>query len=372
MQLRRIANTNPHPTWQTDESDTIVWANDAYMNHAVQASGGPQNLVWPLPHIFGHASPSCMDSAILTQRKSLEHAGEAGEKWFDITSCKSANGIFFYAIPADEIVKTEATLSSFTQTLTKTFAQLKQGLAIFDRDRNLMMFNPALVKLTNVPAEKLCKRPSLWDFLDSLRELRMIPEPKDYNSWKKEISELESAAETDSYCKVWQLPTGQTYRVTGRPHPGGAIALLFENISEEISLSRRFNAHLEQTQAILDSIDEAIAVFSGSGVLIQYNEAYQVLWGSDPDQTLIEFTAKDAISEWRLQTNPTPIWGDLTDFIYNKTERSDWDGRVVTSNGDTLYCRVSPLFGGATLVGFSRPNVVEEQALIPANQPARA
>jgi len=200
----------------------------------------------------------------------------------------------------------------------------------------------------------------------------MIPEPKDYTNWRNELGEIELAAEQDNYCKVWQLPTGQTYRVTGRPHPGGAIALLFENISDEISLSRRFNAHLEQTQAILDSIDEAIAVFSGSGVLIQYNEAYQTIWGSDPDQTLIEFTAKDAISDWRLKSNPTPIWGDLSDFIYNHTERCDWSDTFVTSAGETYLCRVSPLFGGATLVGFSKPADTKGQQLVPANLPARA
>jgi PAS domain-containing protein len=371
VQLREIANTNPSPTWQSDETGTIVWANDAYMSLAMRSDSDEKPLVWPLPHIFGKPSPSCITSPSTVQRKSLEQSSEDGEKWFDITSRQTPNGIFFYATPADEIVQTQASLSSFTQTLTKTFAQLTQGLAIFDKDRNLMMFNPALVKLTKIPADKLCTRPSLWGFLDNLRELRMIPEPKDYHSWRKEISELEAAAETDSYCKIWQLPSGQTYRVTGRPHPGGAIAILFENISEEISLSRRYTAHLEQNQAILDSMDEAIAVFSASGVMIQHNEAYQALWGTDPDQTLIEYTAKDAISEWRVKSNPTPFWGDLADFIYHKTERSDWDSDIVTGSGDTVFCRISPLFGGATLVGFSKQREQKEQRLIPANQSIR-
>ncbi|WP_420861770.1 PAS-domain containing protein [Algirhabdus cladophorae] len=349
--MREVTNETPFPMWQVDSGGHISWANTTYIKHVehIKQTG---HLTWPLPHIFGQAAPSTLLSPTSTERKSLEHSAQDGAKWFDVHSQKTRDGVYFYATPADEIVSAQENLSSFTQTLTKTFAQLTQGLAIFDSDRNLMMFNPALVRLTNIPAEKLCVRPSLWTFLDSLREQRMIPEPKDYHSWRDEIRSLETAAETDSYCKVWQLPSGLTYRVTGRPHPGGAIALLIENITEEISLTRRFNAHLEQNQAILDCVDEAMVVFSPSGVLVQCNKAYREMWDSDPDQTLIEFTATNALKDWRKKTNPSPFWGELQDFIYQGSERSDWVGTVTTLKGQKLDCRVRPLMGGSTLVSF--------------------
>ena len=62
----------------------------------------------------------------------------------------------------------------------------------------------------------------------------MMPEPKDYRSWRQQMSDLEAAAQNGTYEETWALPTGQTYRVTGRPHPDGAVALLFEDISAEV------------------------------------------------------------------------------------------------------------------------------------------
>jgi hypothetical protein len=41
-------------------------------------------------------------------------------------------------------------------------------------------------------------------------------------------------------------------RVTGRPHPNGAIAFLFEDISQEVSLTRRFRTDLDLDRGILD------------------------------------------------------------------------------------------------------------------------
>ena len=66
----------------------------------------------------------------------------------------------------------------FVQTLTKTFAQLSVGLAIFDADRRPVLFNPALGDLSLLPADFLIARPTLFSFLDRLRDNRMIPEPK--------------------------------------------------------------------------------------------------------------------------------------------------------------------------------------------------
>ena len=80
------------------------------------------------------------------------------------------------------------------QTLTKTFAQLPIGLAIFDRNRVLQLFNPALLDLTGLSAEFLIGRPTLASVLDAMREQQVIPEPKDYRSWRKQMVALEEAA----------------------------------------------------------------------------------------------------------------------------------------------------------------------------------
>ena len=97
-------------------------------------------------------------------------------------------------LPADTAVHAEAALRSFIQTLSQTFAHLKIDFAIFDRRRQLVLFNPALGDLTGLAPEFLSSRPTLFSLLDALRERRMIPEPRDYKHWRREMLELEAAA----------------------------------------------------------------------------------------------------------------------------------------------------------------------------------
>ena len=69
-----------------------------------------------------------------------------------------------FALPADAAVRAERSLREFVQTLTKTFADLPIGLAIFDQSRKLQLFNPSLIDLTRLPTGFLTARPTLFDY----------------------------------------------------------------------------------------------------------------------------------------------------------------------------------------------------------------
>ena len=157
-----------------------------------------------------------------------------------------------FALDADDLVAAEASLRRFVETLTETFAHLPIGLAVFDKNRRLGLFNPALTELVKIDAVWLAGRPSLRDFLERLRETRQMPEQKDFASWRRKLCELEEGAREGTYEESWQLPSGKIFRVTGRPHPQGALAFLFEDISTSIMLERKYRSELELSQATLD------------------------------------------------------------------------------------------------------------------------
>ncbi|MAJ04508.1 MAG: hypothetical protein CMH03_07285, partial [Marinovum sp.] len=52
-------------------------------------------------------------------------------------------------------------------TLGKTFAEMSVGLAVFDQNHRLVLFNPALIDLTLLGADFLSERPILIHFLIS-------------------------------------------------------------------------------------------------------------------------------------------------------------------------------------------------------------
>ena len=351
-ELRELTARGPAIIWRTDEQGDVVWANDAYFERARgQASNRPGEWAWPLPALFPATLPGAADNP---RRQKLSDRETGLEHWFDCYAYACDRGQMHYAVSADAAVKAEVSLREFVQTLTKTFAHLPIGLAVFDRQRRLALFNPALVDLTCVGVEFLSSRPTLYAFLDRLRDQQVIPEPKDYSGWRQKMTELEQAASNGLYEETWTLPSGQTYQVIGRPHPDGAVAFLIEDITAEIALTRRFRTEMELGQAVIDASQEAIVVFSSSAELIIDNAAYEELWGVQPTVTVARVTVLDSIRRWQELARPDPAFGDIRDFAQTIEERVEWSTDLTLKNGVHLVCRVVPIAGGATLVGFCR------------------
>jgi PAS domain-containing protein len=274
--------------------------------------------------------------------------------WFEAHIHPADGGRMVYAVPIDALVQTEASLRDFTQTLTKTFAHLPIGLAVFDKRRHLALFNPALTDLTGLPVDFLASQPLLFHVLDRMRDRQMIPEPKDYVEWRQRIIDLEKAAASGLYMETWNLPGGQTYRVIARPHPDGALAILFEDISTETTRARRFRADLELGQSVIDAMEEAVAVFSPSGLLVMSNASYAQLWGHDPSASVSADSGIGAMAEyWRSRSAPSPIWSEVEDFVARIEDRQAWQGEARLTDGRLVGCRFVPLAGGATMIGFS-------------------
>ncbi len=380
--LRATAESAPFLVWRQRADGTITWANSAYLALAGKGAPGDGVPVWPPARLFDLVNTRGHDEPLRSHRVTTHISGETDRRWFECFESRLGDESLFMAVSADKVVKAEVALRDFIQTLTKTFAHLTVGLAIFDKQRRLTLFNPALADLTALPVEFLSGRPTLLAVLNRLRENKMVPEPKDYKSWRQQLHELEAAAVNGTYEETWSLANGSTYRVVGRPHPEGALAFLFEDISAEISLTRRFRAERETGQAVLDALDEAIAVFSPGGSLILSNAAYSRLWGVDTDVSLADQGINGALAIWGEKCAPSSVWSDARAFVGLIGERHEWSAEVRLLDGRRLSCRFKPISGGATLVGFRsdqaarqdspRPRSSTAPLLLGSEAPARA
>lgn len=360
--LRSLAEDAPQLIWKQDEDGTITWANRSYLMlaDALYPSGVDGVPSWPPAQIYDAIGPAPAHGQPSVRRVSIRVPGSNDEDWFEVTSLRRGTGSIHFAVDANGIVGAERAQRNFVQTLTKTFANLSIGLAIFDRQRRLVMFNPALLELTGLPVTFLSARPQIQAMLDSLREINMLPEPKDYISWRDQMAELEAAATNGTYCENWTLPGGQTYRVTGRPHPDGAIAFLFEDISAEVSLTRRFRSEIELGHSVLDAMDEAVAVFSATGTLMLKNRKYSELWSSEPDSKLTDARLGEELKTWQTSCTPNPIWAEIERQLCEPGQlKNPWQKHARLKDGRTLLCRLRLLPGGATMVGFKQAKAEE-------------
>ncbi|MWD29624.1 PAS domain-containing protein [Aquicoccus sp. SCR17] len=343
---RRALDAAPYQIWQSDGAGGIAWSNAPYRRLARHLGHADEETA----PIFDLPEETDLPLRPRRQRLVPQQGGEP--LWYDVTSVEHEGTWLHYAIDVNASVQAEIAQRNFVQTLAKTFAQLTTGLAIFDRRRRLALFNPALIDLTGLPVEFLARQPDLNSFFDRLRDTRIMPEPKDYLAWRRRISTLVSEASSDEYAEVWQLASGLTYRLSGRPHPDGAVAFLIEDITDEVSMSRRFRSELELGQSVVDTFDEAVAVFSRLGTMTLCNRAYRQLWQAAPEDGFAEVTIAISAQQWRATCSPGAVIDDLAGFVTRIGTREGWSAALETEHGSRVRCRAEPLPGGGTLIGF--------------------
>jgi len=360
--LRHAVASAPILIWRESATGMVTWGNNAYVLLAASMLERGRDLSWPLPRLFERSA--VMQSAA-SQRQSITVA-TGKTAWFDLITLNDTDELLCYALPIDAAVAAESNLRDFMQTLSKTFAQLPIGLAIFDKDRKLQMFNPALVELTTLPPDFLTRRPNMLAVLDAMRDRNMLPEPKNYQSWRQQIVEMERAAAAGLFQENWVLPDGQTFRVTGRPHPNGGLALMIEDISNEMQRSRRYRSDLEISQSVIDHLDDAIAVFSQSGQLMWCNAAYSKLWADDPAATLDEVSIRTVTQQWKALTAPTQLWSELDEFVHTIGLRNAWSKEVRLLDGRLMMCSVAPVAAGSTMIAFKSGSMPQVEKMVPA------
>jgi len=345
-QLHDICDNMPDVIWRTTQEDRSIWQNQAYLSLR-DAVGNPRTN-----NLFDLILPE--DQTTVKNRQSLYLSRQKKTNWYDIVSIWSQNFWTHYAVNITEIIKAETAQRNFVQTLGKTFAEMSVGLAVFDQNHRLVLFNPALIDLTSLGADFLSERPILTHFFNQLRENRIMPEPRNSSAWRQQLKELILRSNEGAYCATWTLPNGLTYRVRGRPHPNGALAFLFENISAEISLTRKFRAKLDGLDTIIQNLEPALIVFDALGQIRLSNPAYAALW-ADSEAAVTNVKGRSIIEvsrSWQTACLPTPVWGDLRDYAVTLEGRERWTALVKRHGGDTLHCAVSPLQDNGTMVCF--------------------
>ena len=344
---RSVVDLAPFPIWHSAPDGSVIWHNRAFEILADRI--GLEDYTREPSFVDLHGVPF---QGYGQRRLSVRSIDGQTQLWFDVMIEQLNGGRVCYATDVNAVVDAEIAQRNFVQTLAKTFAQLPIGLAIFDRNRRLALFNPALIDLMSLQAEFLSSRPDLTLFFDRLRDSKMMPEPKNYADWREQIADLAEAAADGRYSETWTLPSGSVYSVSGRPHPDGAVAFLFEDITAEIALTRGFRAELELGQAVLDHVEEAITIFATDGRLVLTNAAFEDLWGKhqlDADQ---QATVIEATRFWQERSRPSPVWGDIRDFVRSRDGRSDWNATITLTSGRHVICHVQPVVNGATLVRF--------------------
>ena len=331
--LRAAAGAVPSPLWR-DAGEGGDAAGGAWRNAAARREGVGS----------GSFDPAELDR--LAPGAAPERIRAADGRWWSVQRTERG---FLAALPADAVAAAESAARSYAMALVETFAHLPVGLAVFAPDGGLRTFNPALAEMTGLDPATLALRPTLRALLDRLRETGLLSEPDGWEAWAARVDRVEEGSRAGTFLETWTLEDGRSWRVSGRPHPGGALALLIEDATTEAELCRRFRAELEIGQAIADTVPDAIAVFAAGGALVASNAAYAALWGSDPRVSLADPDRASALSTWRAAAGGDAGWDEVEAMLRGGTRAS----RPCPGPHGSLECSVEPIADGALLVRFA-------------------
>ncbi|MEM8823902.1 MAG: PAS-domain containing protein [Pseudomonadota bacterium] len=362
--LARAHATAPTLSWISDEKGRVTWANAAYTDLLGQCHGPDAACGWPLISLFPDDGGAPSGTS---RRKVIDRLGTT--HWFEVTTLPADDdGMrYVHAVSLAAAIRAEDGRRTFIQTLTKTFAFLPTGLAIFDKDGHLAQFNPALMDMAGLDPQWLSRRPRLTDFFDALRERQRLPEPRNYKAWRDGIADMGRGKAAGIYHETWTLPSGTTFRMTARPHSDGAVTLLFEDVSADVAATRSAQAEQGLLSAILESTDDAILAFDADGTRRAGNAAAGNLWLDNPDAALPE-TLESCIALWQNLCKPSPAWGDLRSFAKQSNDRVEWTEQLSRDGSAPIDMRVTPLPEHRIAVTFQRrPDALASEATAAAN-----
>lgn len=243
-------------------------------------------------------------------------------------------------------------LRRFIETVSDTFANLRVGLAIYGADRRLTLSNPALADLFHADPRWLATRPTLRETLDRLREARQLPEQADYPAWRAALFTLFDSPSKAPYQDRWEMPDGRAIQVTGRPHPHGGIAFVFEDVTAAMALQRDAAIMRDTQRTALELVSDGVALFGLDGRTRLSNSAFHAMWRL-PRRDEAPMHVSEVAAACAALAGQGSVWERIRAGVAGGEGRAPWRQRLELTDGRTLEVRVASMRDSSTLTAFT-------------------
>lgn len=340
----------PFPMWLRDDRMKLEWGNSAFLHllgaHDVQeAVAANAALDWAERDMAGTA---IVGRHIVESRLPIMVQGE--RRIFDLSLAPVKSGLAGgIALDVTETQIAHETAERRLEIEMDFVNRLPLAIAVFDSAQILRRYNKSYARLWGLDDVWLAANPSLGDILSRLREMRRLPEQRQFSEWKKSQVEAEGHNE-----EVWHLPGGQSIRITTQRTSDGGRYVVCEDVSETLRLQSSLNLLTQVQKATLDTLDEAVAIFGTDGRIVLHNATFATMWKlSDNElQPQPHFSQIAALCGDRIGRDG--IWGIVASGINSAAPEKlgEW-GKARRADGRVISLSLSRLPNGATIVSFA-------------------
>ena len=340
----------PHPAWIQDVSGTMLWRNAASAAQPPFPSGA-DGLANMGREQRAAALEACRAGKPWRQRIVLDVG--AGKRGYDVSLLPMDASVAALAFDISEFETARGEMSALLSAQQNAFKHLRTGIAVFGADQRLRYANPAWRELWNIDDAFIADSPEDEAILDHLRALRLLPDERDFNGWKKRYLTRSREGSVD---ETWYLPQGRVLRVASLPTHDGGYTIINENLSELEELRRRYATNERVQRQTFEALTDAVIVFGSDGRLQLFNPAFASMWrieGTDQLDLGNHPHVDELIAWFAVLHDDPPVWSGLKNGIIAMGEdRGVFSASLSRRDGMVIDVSSRPLPGGATLVTF--------------------
>lgn len=352
-----------YPLWLRDENLDLIAVNKKYLEFSGQSNKAD---------VLKNNVELCNSRGELVAKKVAQNAQkskklqkksfnmiingdlfnyELQENPYYIGDSMDKSGTVGYLLDHTELEKLKRGFERNQNNHLEILGTLGTAFAIFDDKMNLFFYNEAFRNLWGLDDEFLDKHPSYPQFLETIREHKMLPPTPNFKTYREDESGIfGSLLETKE--DLLHLPDGRTIRRFRSPHPNGVV-FAFEDVSDRLATMRRLNELMEMQASMLNNLNDAVIIFGANQRLKSYNRAYLRLWSIDIDKMQDEPKLNKVLSYQKLFFSQEPDWNE---FKQNMIARITEGEKFILSRDDGVEITVSPLifYDGSIMITYTK------------------
>ncbi|MFN8693644.1 MAG: ATP-binding protein [Holosporales bacterium] len=362
-QLKILVDKLPVPAWIRDAKLELIFVNKAF-SEAVNLTTSDvlhrqTELAAGAISDNGRALARLaqMHDSTLTESHSIIVAGKP--RLFEITESAiiDGSGVVGFARDYSAIEELRTEFERVLESQHIILNQIDMGVAIYSAERRLIYYNDAFMRLWGLKDDFLVKLPTYTEVLQALRQTRLLPDVRDVDSWLRQENEIfQTLVEAR---RDWlHLRDQRSIEVVAQTHPQGGLLFTYRDRTQQAALAPTATHEVDLLPAaVLENLDEAVAVFGADQNIRLCNAAFRKFWRLD-NRAAETLTVTAFFSQIARQLR---FPGSDAVFRQEFGSRKASQGSLALNDKRLVDYVISPLFDGAVMLAFKDVSDIARQ-----------
>ena len=363
IRLENLVDGIDVPVWIRDENLNLLAVNKKYAEYVGATT--KKEVVAQNLELSGNKGEGILKKLALSVQKSqkiqrkninIVHSGKLHnfvivEKPYFVGNMLDKIGTIGYMKDNTELEKAKRWFALNQNNHLEILGVLGTAFAIFDSKMKLYFYNNSFKNLWQLENEFLENAPTYLQFLEEIREKKMLPPVPDFKNYKEEELSVFSGL-VDTKEDLLHLPDGRTIRRLRTQHPNGVI-FAFEDVSDRLATTRRLNDLTSLQQNILDNLTDSVVIYGANQRLKFYNRAYLRLWGLNVEKMQDEPKIEEIISYQKLFFSNIDDWDSFRKAMFDNIMQNR---KFTVVRDDSAEIAVLPqtFYDGSIMVTYSK------------------